>query len=130
MSATVQRIISATAALCIMPTAAFAVNVSSGSGSGWQERTESYPSGAKVAGKLRSTSGNAVYYQGNVALGGCNDVTVGRYSTNTSSTTQVDRGGTITTGKGPFCSFQGVRSKICRDVSGAPDLCGPWSTRY
>ncbi len=129
MQGRVSRIISSAAAICLMPTAAFAVSVSSGSGSGSQTRTASYSDGAAVSGTLKSTSGNAVYYQGIVDLGGCNDVGVGRYSTNTSSTSSVTRGGTISTAKG-LCSFQGVRSKICRDISGAPDLCGPWSTRY
>lgn len=129
MHGRITRICSAAAALCLMPTAAFAVSVSSGSGSGSQSRTSSYSNGAKVSGTLKSTSGNTVYYQGKVALGGCNDVSTGRYSSNTSSTTSVTRGGTITTNKG-ICSFQGVHSKICRDVPAAPDLCGPYSSRY
>ena len=116
--------------LALMPASAYAVSVSSGSGSGTQYRDRSYNNGARVTGYLKSTQGNAVYYQGRVDLGGCNDDTIGRYSSNTTSLTSVTRGGTISTALGLTCSFQGVRSKICRDISGAPDLCGSWSLRY
>jgi hypothetical protein len=44
-------------ALVAMPTAAYAVSVSSNDGSGTQYRTVSYSNGAKVSGTLRSTSG-------------------------------------------------------------------------
>lgn len=128
-STSVVRTIALGVALGLMPASAYAVNVSSGSGSGTQSRVVTYSNGAKVDGELRSTQGNRVYYQGRVDLGGCNDVTVGRYSSNTTSTSDVDRGGTISTIR-YLCSFQGVRSKICRDISGAPDLCGSWSNRY
>jgi hypothetical protein len=113
-----------------MPASAYAVSVSSSNGSGTQYRTTSYGNGAAVNGDLKSTQGYAVYYQGRVDLGGCNDVTVGRYASNVTSLTPVQRSGTIATTKGPFCSFQGVRSKVCRDISGAPDSCGGWSLRY
>lgn len=117
-------------ALALLPGSAYAVNVSSSNGSGVQYRTVTYSNGAKVDGDLKSTQGYAVYYQGVVDLGGCNDVTVGRYASNVTSLSPVQRSGTIATTLGPFCSFQGVRSKVCRDISGAPDLCGGWSTRY
>ena len=81
--------------LVLMPAAAFAVNVSANDGNGEQHRTRSYSNGADVSGNLRSTSGKPVYYSGRVALSNCSDPSTGRYASNTTSTSYVTRGGTI-----------------------------------
>lgn len=131
MSVFVRKVLVTTAALCVLPTAAYAVNVSSNAGSGDQHRTRSYTNGADVSGTLRSTTGRSVYYSGIIDLGNaCSDDTVGRYSSNTTSTRGVTRGGSITILKPRWCSFQGVRSRVCEDRPASPDSCGAWSTRY
>lgn len=120
-------------ALMLAPSVAFAVNVSSNDGSGTQSRTSSITSGvsrgAVVSGTLRSTSGSPVYYQGKVAFAGCTDVGIGRYTTDTTSTSSVTRGGTISTSL--VCgSFQGVKSKVCKNINNLPDSCGSDSSLY
>jgi hypothetical protein len=117
--------------LAIAPASAFAVSVSSDDGNGTQYRTESYSNGAKVSGNLRSTAGKPVYYSGKVVINNCGDSVVGRYTTNTTSKSYVTRGGTIASSIGLWpCSFDGVESRICRDINNLPDTCGSWSTKY
>lgn len=113
-----------------MPAAAYAVNVSANDGSGTQYRTVSYSNGAKVSGTLRSTSGKKVGYNGKVAVSLCSDIDVGRYSINTTSTTAVTAGGTISTLIYPPCGFQGVKSAVCTVRTLFPDACGSDSARY
>jgi len=112
-----------------VPTSAFAVNVSSNNGNGTQSASRWYSNGADLTGQLRSTSGNAVYYSGLVAISNATDPEVGRYSTNTSSTSYVTRGGTVS--YFPIIwpsSFQGVKARVCRDINALPDTCGSWSS--
>lgn len=115
--------------LIALPTSAWAVGVSSAHGSGNQSRTVSYGNGAQVSGSLTSLQGYPVYYEGRVDTGGfgCSDATIGRYSSNVTSS--GTRGGTISTFLGS-CSFDGVRSRISRDIPNAPDPSGNWSSLY
>jgi hypothetical protein len=117
-------------ALAAMPTAAYAVSVSSNDGSGTQYRTVSYSNGAKVSGTLRSTSGKKVGYNGKVAVSLCSDIDVGRYSETTTSVTAVTRGGTISALILPPCGFQGVESRVCTVRTLFPDACGSDSATY
>jgi hypothetical protein len=115
--------------LALIPVAAFAVGVYSNDGDGRQDRTKSYSNGADVSGTLSAASGKTVYYAGRVALSGCSDPSVGRYSSNTSSTQYVTRGGNITTSIGT-CGFQGVKSRVCTALTALPDPCGADSATY
>jgi hypothetical protein len=120
-------------ALTLAPSVALAVNVSSNDGSGVQYRTSSITSGvsrgAVVSGTLKSTSGSPVYYQGLVAFAGCPDEGIGRYTSDTTSTSSVTRGGTISTTL--VCGdFQGVKSKVCKNINNLPDACGSYSSTY
>lgn len=111
--------------IVMLPASAWAVNVSANDGNGEQHRTKTYANGADVTGDLRSASGKTVYYN-------CEDPSTGRYSTNTSSTSAVTRGGTIATSWfiTPPCGFQGVKSRVCTVKTGLPDPCGPDSSTY
>ncbi|GAB3054455.1 hypothetical protein GCM10027053_14090 [Intrasporangium mesophilum] len=124
----------ATATLMVSaPAAAFAVSVSSGDGSGTQYRQISYNNGAYVSGFLKSAaSGRAVYYSGKVVWYNwfCSNTTVGRYTSNTTSTTSVVKAGYITATPSPGCSSIKVQSRVCRDVQLLPDACGAWSPEY
>jgi len=111
-------------AFTALPLAAFAVNVSSNDGYGEQHSTHWYSDGAEVSGDLRSTHGDKVYYQGSVAYSLNIDYKVGRYTSDTSSTTAVTRGGTVRKGSG---GLQGVRVKVCKNNSLSPDSCGPYA---
>ena len=118
-------------AFALLPATAYAVNVSSNDGSGEQHRTTSYTNGAAVSGTLKSTSGKAVYYSGKVALSACGDKDRGRYSSNVTSSSAVTRGGTISYAPDLGArGFQGVKSKVCRDITAVPDTCGSDSSRY
>lgn len=123
-------LVSITAMLIAAPVAAFAVNVSSDDGSGTQTVSTWYGCGATTTGVLRSTSGHAVYYHGLVAWRHDIDDDEGRFTSDTSSTTAVSRGGTL--GYAGTCidhdDFQGVKVKICRNLNNQPDPCGGWST--
>lgn len=118
------RSLSVAGALILIPSAGYAVNVSSGDGYGNQHRTQSYSNGAYATGSLTSTHGSSVYYSGRVDLSWCSDVTVGRYSSNTSSTSGVTRGGYIVTSAGLCQGVQGVRSRVCKVRNNLPDPCG------
>ena len=122
-------VVAFTALAVAAPAAALAVNVSSSDGSGSQSVTTWYSNGATVAGNLKSTSGSNVYYSGATVLNNCEDPVYGRYSSNTSSTTAVSRGGTFTKSNGSWpCSFDGVKMRVCKDVNNLPDPCGGWSS--
>ena len=120
-----------TLSLVALPSAAYAVNVSSNDGSGTQSRTGSLSNGgATVTGSLRSTTGNTVYYAGRIQLPCGADDNTGRYSSNTSSTSLVTRGGSI---QGTFlhsCAADGVKSRICKVNNNLPDGCGSDSLLY
>lgn len=115
--------------LALIPGAALAVNVSANDGSGEQHRVTSYSNGAAVTGTLKSTSGKKVGYNGKVALNNCSDADTGRYSSNTTSTSGITAGGTITTFPGG-CGVQGVKSRVCTVRTGLPDACGSDSSTY
>jgi hypothetical protein len=112
------------AAFSALPTTAYSVAVSSGSGFGSQNASHWYSDGADVTGTLTSVSGDPVYYQGSVAYSLNIDYKVGRYTSNTSSTSAVTRGGTVRKGSG---GLQGVRVKVCHDIGWSPDTCGGYS---
>lgn len=122
------RILKSSAALALAfalaPTAAFAVNVSSNDGSGQQGVAEWYVNGARLTGTLKSTHGNPVYFAGHVIYDWAPDKTVGRYTTNTSSTSGASRGGIVADRNGA----DGVRVRICRDRNNLPDPCGDYSS--
>ena len=124
------RSVALSALLILVPTSAYAVNVSSEDGSGEQHSTARHGNGATVDGKLRSTDGDAVYYQGRVVWGRCSDSGGERYTGNTRSRSSIKAGGQILALPGIGCRFDGVQSKVCRDISHRPDPCGPWSRRY
>lgn len=112
------------------PAGAWAVNVSSNDGNGTQNPTHWYSNGADLSGILRSTHGNPVYYSGKVDISLASDQTIGRYTSNTSSTSYVSRGGTVSYFPIIWPSeFQGVEARVCRDQSFVPDPCGSWSNR-
>lgn len=117
-------------AVVAAPTAAFGVSVSSSDGTGNQEPQQFFGNGADLLGSLRSFNGDPVYYSGRVDISLATDQTVGRYTTNTTSTVPTARGGTVSFFPiFPPNEFQGVRARICKDVSLLPDPCGSWSTR-
>lgn len=123
----------ATATLMISaPAAAFAVNVSSGDGSGTQYRQIPYNNGAYVNGFLKSAGGSAVYYSGKVVWQNwfCTNTTVGKYTAITTSRSSVVRSGYIAAMPSPGCSSTKVQSRVCRDLQFLPDPCGAWSPEY
>lgn len=113
--------------LLAMPTAAFAVNVSSSDGSGNQSVTTKYSNGFAASGSLKSTSGQPVYFSGDVVFDSYPDSACGRYTTDTMSTTPMSRGGDclVTTW---FVNADGAKYQVCKNVSFAPDVCGSWSS--
>lgn len=112
------------------PTAASAVSVSSNDGSGHQSLTSKYNNGWAASGKLKSTTGNKVYYAGNVIYNSYPDYDCGRYSTNTTSLSLVTRGGSCSQfPPPPGPSADAAKYKVCRDRTGLPDGCGSWSGR-
>lgn len=119
--------------LALLPTAAYAVNVSSNEGSGTQSVNGWSDDTWSATGTLKSTSGNAVYYSGNRVYDlapdyVCNSNSEGRYTTNTASTSGVAKGGTC----GAFGVFpgnvDGAQFRVCRDIQIVPDPCGSWSS--
>jgi hypothetical protein len=114
------------------PTTAFAVNVSSGDGSGTQSASKWYScGGAYLGGYLRSTNGDRVYYNGAVVYDGATgDEQYGRYTGYVTSKTAVAVRGQI----GPArngCQLppDGAHVKVCRDKTLWPDPCGGWSQK-
>jgi hypothetical protein len=130
MSFRVRRVTALTVLFFSLPTAAYAVSVSSNDGSGMQRRDTAWSNGASVYGDLQSTSGKAVYYAGRVAFGGCTDPSTGRYGANVTQTTPQYRQGIIQAYKPVGCSFQGVKSRICTVKDNLPDPCGTDSLTY
>jgi putative hemolysin len=111
-------------ALAAAPVTAYAVNVSSNDGSGSQGVTSWYNNGASLSGSLRSTHGNPVYFSGVVVYDWQTDFRVGRYTSNTSTTYSVTRGGILSYVNGA----DGVKVQICRDRNNYPDPCGSYSS--
>lgn len=133
MSSITFRVVALGLLLALMPTVAFAVNVSSNEGSGTQSVTGWSDDTWSASGTLRSTSGHAVYYSGNRVYDNapdyvCNGNGEGRYTTNTTSTAGVSKGGSC----GAFGVFpgnvDGARFRVCRDVQIVSDPCGSWSS--
>jgi hypothetical protein len=129
ISSTVLRGVAFGFGLAIMPTAAFAVVVSSGDGSGTQYRAASYSNGAYADGYLRSSAGNPVYYSGKLDLNNCTDPSTGRYTGDVRTTSGIAAGGAIR-GDTRTCGLQGVKARVCRNVNNLPDPCGPDSLRF
>lgn len=116
-------------ALFAAPVAAYAVNVSSSDGFGYQSASTWYSDGAYMTGKLTSTHGDPVYYQGSVQYNNWPDCKVGRYTSDTRSTSAVTRGGNVIASAS--CSFDapytsGIRVKVCKNNNLSPDSCGPY----
>lgn len=121
-----------TAAFAVLPVSASAVYVGSYHGDGNQYRAVTYDHGARVDGRLGSIQGYPVYYEGKSHFTGVfcpNEIVVGRYTSNTSATYYVPRGGAITT-SATNCISDSVRSRVSRDITFAPDPSGRWSAAY
>ena len=129
---TTLRAAAATLALVVLPTAAWAVGVSSFHGNGIQQRTQTYSNGAAVSGTLRSVQGFPVYYEGkvNYSAFGCSNTAVGRYTGNITSTSVRDIGGTIAATPSIYCNSTSVNSRVSRDIALSPDPSGAWSANY
>lgn len=127
----VGRVVALAAAAVMIPSAAYAVSVTSAHGYGTQTRTASYGTGAQVGGGLTARSGYTVYYEGrvNVSGFGCSSPNIGRYAANVTSGRTEPRGGAITTPLGS-CSLVGVSSRISRVIDNLPDPSGDWSANY
>lgn len=114
--------------LALVPSVAYAVNVSSNDGSGTFYVQEWFTKGYERNGSLKSTSGSPVYFHGKVVFDNEPDYECGRCTTNTTSLTAVKRQGQQCTITAVSSSSEGGTDKICRDIQGAPDPCGSWST--
>ncbi len=129
-----RRVVSAlliAASLCAAPSAAIAVNVSSSDGFGFQYRTASYNNGAYAEGRLTSTAGKTVYYQGLVDYNlPCSNSYVGKYTGTTTSKTGIAMGGAIKGAYGYGCGAPRVNSRVARSISGLPDPHGSWSADF
>ncbi len=128
-----RRIVALAVVLLGIPTTAWAVNVSSNEGSGTQSISGWADDTWASTGTLKSTSGKAVYYSGNRVYDWapdylCDNGDAGRYTTNTTSTSGVSKGGTC----GAFGIYpgnvDGAQFRICRDIQFIPDPCGSWSS--
>ena len=117
--------------MLVAPVAASAVYVSSSEGAGYQYRDVTYQNGASTTGSLKSLKGYNVYYQGRVNYPQwyCGAVNIGRYTSNTSSSSYVSRGGVITDAT-LACSGPDVHSRVARDISFSPDPVGSWSSGF
>lgn len=97
-------------------------------------RTASYSNGAKVSGKLKSTYGKKVYYQGRVDFNNwtCSDSGAIKYGSTTASKTGITTGGSISMITTSRCASGGskVQSRILEDRGLLPDPSGPWSAKY
>jgi hypothetical protein len=112
-----------------VPAGARAINVSSNDGSGTQSLVARGKWSWSASGTLKSTSGKPVYYQGRIHYNGllATDETCGRYTSNTSSTSAVSTGTNTCSGPIRIDTADAADYKICRDISGAPDSCGPYA---
>lgn len=126
------RTLARAAAFSALPTAAYAVNVSSGNGYGTQWRIATYSNGVQSAGNLTSTQGYPVYYWGKVnwTQWWCSSSDIGRYTADTTSRTAVSRGGYITYWAPGFCTAKNVNARVARNIPFAPDPVGPWSSAF
>jgi hypothetical protein len=133
VSSTFLRGVSVGPFLALLPTAAYAVNVSSNDGSGTQSVTGWSGDTWAASDTLKSSAGNAVYFSGNRVYDSapdyvCNANNEGRYTTNTASTSGVSKGGSC----GAFGLFpgnvDGAQFRVCRDIQIVSDPCGSWST--
>lgn len=115
------------AALLSAPAGAIAVNVSSNDGSGTQSVSAWYGCGAYLVGKLKSTTGLPVYFNGATVYDNTEDAQQGRYVADTTSTTLVTRNGQLGPASGT-CGIDGVHMKVCRNLPNLPDPCGSWSS--
>lgn len=123
------KMVAAAAVVAMIPSAAWAVNVSSNSGSGAQKVTTGYAHGFKATGTLKSTSGHKVYYAGLVVYNYYTDEECGRYTSNTTSTSAVSIGGTCSDGRVLPPTADAAKFRVCRDRTGLPDTCGSWSSK-
>lgn len=119
----------AAVAIAFAPSAAYAVNVSSSGGNGTQVVTVGYDNGFSASGQLRKASaGSPVYYSGLVVYNNSQDKSCGRYTTNTSSTTYVTKGGSCSV-YNPLRDADGAKFRVCSDEYLWPDACGSWSPK-
>lgn len=114
--------------LALIPSAAFAVTVSSNDGTGTFYVQKWFTKGYERNGSLKSTHGSPVYFRGNVVFDYEPDYSCGRYTPNTTSLTAVKRQGYQCTVLAVSTASEGGNDRICRDISAAPDSCGSWSS--
>ena len=119
--------VAAACALAVtVPGAASAVIFNDSIGGGYQYRLQTYGNGASVNGALRSSNGSKVYYQGRVhsfSTIWCSGTKWSRYTTDTTSKTNVARGGAITA-LAWTCSGPVIQSRTARNVALMPELRG------
>lgn len=120
-------VLAAVSAALSAPSVAYAVSVSSNDGSGTQSVSVWLRCGADMVGKLRSTHGDPVYYNGDEVIDNAIDIGVGRYTTDTTSTSYVSKGGTIGSNNCTANPIDGIHVKVCRNKSFFPDPCGSWA---
>ncbi len=117
-------------AIGLVPTTAYAVNVSSNDGFGQQSVNSWLSNGWTATGTLQSTHGDPVYYSGRIVYDWDADPICGRYTSDTTSLTPVSRGGTCSVFPPPlFNDVDGAKFRVCRNKPYAPDPCGSWSTQ-
>ncbi len=112
---------------CLMAVAApaAAVSYSSGDGSGSRYVTAQSGNGYAAAGSYRSSSSSrGVYVSGLIVRDFAPDLTCGRMTSNTSSTSSKPWTGNCV--GAPFSGADGAKARVCRDIFG-PDPCGGWS---
>lgn len=124
------RVAALTLSVALAPAAAFAGNVSSNDGNGYQRVTDHGDQWFKSTGNLRSNTGNKVYYRGIVVYNNYTDYTCDRISDNTTSASYVTRGGYCSQDIPIPPSADGAGWKICRDRTGVPDGCGSQDNDY
>lgn len=108
------------------PALAYGVTVSHDYGDGWQSVTSGRDYGWTATGKLRSYAG-PVYFAGNVVYDNAPDKRCGRYTSNTSSSSYVTKGGTCDKRSIPFANADAAKFQICTDEYLWPDDCASWS---
>lgn len=119
----VTQALATTFVLTLIPSAAYAVNISSNQGAGQQTVTGHYADGWFASGNLSSTHGNPVYFRGDVIYDGVPDPSCGRYTSDTRSLVAVARSGDCDGGPG-IGSSDGAKSQVCRNINNFPDTCG------
>ncbi|MGL5823955.1 MAG: hypothetical protein ACRCYU_03825 [Nocardioides sp.] len=118
------QMIATTLAIVAVPTAAWAVSVSSNDGSGSQYITDSGDQSFRSDGTLKSTLGNRIYYRGIVIYNFYPDYTCNRISRIIDDRTSQNVGGACGQLSPIPPSADAAGWKICRYRRLLPDGCG------